>query len=44
MPPREHGNFALTWSVPDLAGMQQLRLVIEQLSARAGATGLRSPA
>jgi AcrR family transcriptional regulator len=36
-------NFALTWSVPDLEGIQQLRLVIEQLCARAGATGLLRP-
>ncbi|MFB7496373.1 hypothetical protein ACFC09_17080 [Streptomyces sp. NPDC056161] len=28
-------NFALTWSVPDLEGIQQLRLVIEELRARA---------
>ncbi|MET1074891.1 MAG: helix-turn-helix domain-containing protein [Umezawaea sp.] len=31
-------NFAMTWSVPDLEGIQQLRLVIEELCARA--TGL----
>ncbi|MEV6229024.1 helix-turn-helix domain-containing protein [Saccharopolyspora shandongensis] len=36
-------NFALTWSVPDLEGIQQLRLVIEELCARAGATGLLRP-
>jgi AcrR family transcriptional regulator len=28
-------NFALTWSDPDLEGIEQLRLVIEQLRARA---------
>ncbi|OPC80884.1 TetR family transcriptional regulator [Embleya scabrispora] len=28
-------NFALTWSVPDLDGIRQLRLVIEELRARA---------
>ncbi|GAA4533745.1 TetR/AcrR family transcriptional regulator [Amycolatopsis samaneae] len=28
-------NFALTWSVPDLEGIQQLRMVIEELCARA---------
>lgn len=28
-------NFALTWSTPDPEGLQQLRLVIEQLRARA---------
>ncbi|MFJ6657566.1 TetR/AcrR family transcriptional regulator [Streptomyces sp. NPDC091377] len=28
-------NFALTWSAPDLEGIQQLRLVIEELRARA---------
>ncbi|WP_020672438.1 TetR/AcrR family transcriptional regulator [Amycolatopsis nigrescens] len=28
-------NFALTWSTPDLEGIQQLRLVVEQLRARA---------
>ncbi|MEV6133704.1 TetR/AcrR family transcriptional regulator [Streptomyces violaceusniger] len=28
-------NFALTWSVPDLEGIQQLRLVIKELCARA---------
>lgn len=28
-------NFALTWSEPDVEGIQQLRLVIEQLRARA---------
>jgi AcrR family transcriptional regulator len=28
-------NFALTWSEPDLEGIQQLRLVIERLCARA---------
>jgi AcrR family transcriptional regulator len=36
-------NFALTWSVPDLEGIQQLRLVIEELRARADATGLLRP-
>ncbi|MEV0050475.1 helix-turn-helix domain-containing protein [Saccharopolyspora shandongensis] len=34
-------NFALTWSVPDLEGIQQLRLIIEELCARA--TGLLRP-
>ncbi|MFH8347653.1 TetR/AcrR family transcriptional regulator [Streptomyces sp. NPDC018045] len=34
-------NFALTWTAPDLEGLQQLRLVIEQLCA--GATGLLRP-
>ncbi|WUH25712.1 hypothetical protein OG800_08810 [Streptomyces sp. NBC_00445] len=28
-------HFALTWSEPDLEGIQQLRLVLEQLRARA---------
>ncbi|MEK8170536.1 TetR/AcrR family transcriptional regulator [Streptomyces sp. M19] len=28
-------NFQLTWSTPDLEGIQQLRLVIEELRARA---------
>jgi hypothetical protein len=28
-------NFALTWAVPDLGGIHQLRLVIEELCARA---------
>src|SRR5690606_15940486 len=28
-------NFSLTWSVPDLEGIQQLRLVVEELCARA---------
>jgi len=36
-------NFALTWSVPDLEGIQQLRLVIEELCARAAAAGLLRP-
>ncbi|MFD9889903.1 TetR/AcrR family transcriptional regulator [Amycolatopsis sp. NPDC059027] len=36
-------NFSLTWSVPDLEGIQQLRLVIEELCARAGAAGLLRP-
>ncbi|GAA0613180.1 hypothetical protein GCM10010174_33530 [Kutzneria viridogrisea] len=36
-------NFALTWSVPDLEGIRQLRLVIEELCARAGAAGLLRP-
>ncbi|MER6947463.1 helix-turn-helix domain-containing protein [Nonomuraea sp. NPDC000554] len=36
-------NFALTWSVPDLEGIHQLRLVIEQLCARADAKGLLRP-
>ncbi|TWF77492.1 hypothetical protein FHX44_113402 [Pseudonocardia hierapolitana] len=36
-------NFALTWSVPDLDGIRQLRLVIEELCARAGAAGLLRP-
>ncbi|MFE0156159.1 TetR/AcrR family transcriptional regulator [Nonomuraea sp. NPDC059007] len=36
-------NFALTWSVPDLEGIHQLRLVIEQLCARAVATGVLRP-
>jgi AcrR family transcriptional regulator len=34
-------HFALTWTVPDLEGIQQLRLVIEELCARA--TGLLRP-
>ncbi|MEU8708384.1 helix-turn-helix domain-containing protein [Streptomyces sp. NPDC048565] len=34
-------NFALTWSAPDLEGIQQLRSVIEQLRARA--TGVLRP-
>jgi len=34
-------NFALTWSDPDLEGIQQLRLVIEEL--RAGAADLLRP-
>ena len=34
-------NFALTWSTPDLEGIHQLRLVIEELCARA--TGLLRP-
>ncbi|WP_215544116.1 TetR/AcrR family transcriptional regulator [Amycolatopsis sp. CA-230715] len=36
-------NFALTWSVPDLDGLQKLRLVIERLCARADAAGLLRP-
>ncbi|MEO3798877.1 helix-turn-helix domain-containing protein [Nonomuraea sp. B1E8] len=36
-------NFALTWADPDLEGIHQLRLVIEQLCARARATGLLRP-
>ncbi|MFI6910316.1 TetR/AcrR family transcriptional regulator [Nonomuraea sp. NPDC050394] len=36
-------NFALTWSVPDLEGIHQLRLVIERLCARAVATGVLRP-
>lgn len=36
-------NFALTWADPDLEGIHQLRLVIEQLCARAGAMGLLRP-
>ncbi|MEV0703642.1 helix-turn-helix domain-containing protein [Saccharopolyspora sp. NPDC050389] len=36
-------NFALTWSVPDLEGIQQLRLVIEELCARTAAAGLLRP-
>ena len=36
-------NFAMTWSVPDLEGIQQLRLVIEELCARAAAAGLLRP-
>ncbi len=36
-------NFALTWADPDLEGIQQLRLVIERLCARAGAMGLLRP-
>ncbi|MGX1771899.1 TetR/AcrR family transcriptional regulator [Nocardia brasiliensis] len=34
-------NFALTWTDPDSAGIEQLRLVIEQLRARA--TGVLRP-
>ncbi|MFC5826178.1 TetR/AcrR family transcriptional regulator [Nonomuraea insulae] len=34
-------RFALTWSAPDLEGLHQLRLVIEELCARA--TGLLRP-
>lgn len=33
-------NFALTWADPDLDGIQQLRLVIEELCARATTAGL----
>ena len=36
-------NFALTWSVPDLEGIQQLRLVIDELCARASGAGLLRP-
>jgi AcrR family transcriptional regulator len=36
-------NFALTWSEPDLDGIRQLRLVIEELCARAEAAGLLRP-
>ncbi|MEV6909145.1 helix-turn-helix domain-containing protein [Amycolatopsis sp. NPDC051071] len=36
-------NFALTWSVPDLEGIQELRLVVELLCARAAAAGLLRP-
>jgi AcrR family transcriptional regulator len=36
-------NFALTWSDPDLEGIQQLRLVIEELCARTTAAGLLRP-
>nr|WP_042188340.1 TetR/AcrR family transcriptional regulator [Kibdelosporangium sp. MJ126-NF4] len=37
-------NFARTWSsLPDLDGLQQLRLVIEELCARAGDAGLLRP-
>ncbi len=36
-------NLALTWSDPDLEGIQQLRLVIEELCARAQAAGLLRP-
>jgi AcrR family transcriptional regulator len=36
-------NFALTWAAPDLEGIQQLRLVIEELCARAAAAGLLRP-
>lgn len=36
-------NFALTWSDPDMEGIQQLRLVIEELCARADAEGLLRP-
>jgi AcrR family transcriptional regulator len=34
-------NFALTWSVPDVEGLQQLRLVVEELCA--SATGVLRP-
>ncbi len=37
-------NFALTWSSPNLEGIQQLRLVIDELCARAAAAGLLRPA
>ncbi|MFG3257064.1 TetR/AcrR family transcriptional regulator [Streptomyces sp. NPDC048172] len=36
-------NSALTWSDPDLEGLEQLRLVIEQLCARAHAAELLRP-
>ncbi|MFE7114151.1 TetR/AcrR family transcriptional regulator [Streptomyces sp. NPDC057654] len=36
-------NFALTWSEPNLEGIQQLRLVIDELCARAHAAGLLRP-
>ncbi|MEU7044450.1 helix-turn-helix domain-containing protein [Streptomyces varsoviensis] len=36
-------NFALTWSSPNLEGIQQLRLVIDELCARATAAGLLRP-
>ncbi|MFD2419098.1 TetR/AcrR family transcriptional regulator [Amycolatopsis pigmentata] len=36
-------NFALTWAVPDIEGLGQLRLVIDELCARAGAAGLLRP-
>ncbi|MEV8417648.1 TetR/AcrR family transcriptional regulator [Streptomyces niveus] len=36
-------NFALTWADPDMEGIQQLRLVIEQLCTRADAAGVLRP-
>ncbi|PRY39550.1 TetR/AcrR family transcriptional regulator [Umezawaea tangerina] len=36
-------NFELTWAEPDLDGIRQLRLVIDELCARAGAAGLLRP-
>lgn len=36
-------NFALTWSEPDMEGIQQLRAVIDELCAKAGAAGPLRP-
>lgn len=36
-------SFALTWAVPDIEGLQQLRLVVEELCARADTAGTLRP-